>query len=297
LHPAVFWLGLVAAFGYAIAALFIKEALERGCPANTINFYCNLVMALFMQGLLVFAVEPSWWQHLWKPAVCGLAFYLGQYLTFASLARCEVGVATPILGAKVIFVVLFLSLLGGSVLGFGWWVAAAMCSLGIVLVSARRGFLREAGTRSGGAMAALGASAAFGLTDALFQLWVPALGFGAFAPLMFLFVAFLSLLHILLEQKKTAAFPPKGTRVAAWTGLILLCLQSVLVATGIGLFEDAPGTNIIYGSRAVLGVVLAAAVIRFGKSPVVARDPGTSFPRKLAGSILVFAAIAIVLFK
>jgi len=295
LQPAVFWLGLGAAFGYAIAALFVKAALERGCPASSVNFYCNLVMAVMMQSLLIFGAQSGWWQFLWMPAICGLTFYIGQVFTFGSLARCEVGVATPILGAKVVFVVLFLSLFGGTLLGWRWWTAAALCSIGIILVSARAGFLREAGMHSRGALAALGAAASFGLTDALFQLWVPNLGVGAFAPAMFFFMAIISIGHSILKERKIASLPPEGARLFAWVGLSLISAQSVLVALGIGLYEDAPGTNIIYGSRAVLGVLLAAAVAKFlnGSSGTLVHDK--SFARKLTGSILVFAAIAIVL--
>jgi drug/metabolite transporter (DMT)-like permease len=295
LQPAVFWLGISAALGYAIAALFIKAALERGCSAGSVNFYCNLVMALMMQGLLFFGVQSGWWQYLWMPAICGLTFYIGQVFTFGSLARCEVGVATPILGAKVVFVVLFLSLFGGTLLGWRWWTAAALCSLGVILVSARPGFLREAGVHSMGALAALGAAASFGLTDSLFQLWVPNLGVGAFASAMFIFMAIISTGHSILKEHKIASLPPKGARLFAWVGLFLISAQSMLVALAIGLYEDAPGTNIIYGSRAVLGVLLAAAVTKFFSASSGTLVHDWSFTRKLTGSILVFAAIAIVL--
>lgn len=252
-------------------------------------------MALMMQALVIFPVQPGWWAHLWMPAICGLTFYIGQLFTFASLARCEVGVATPVLGAKVIFVVLFLSLFGGTLLGWRWWTAAGLCFMGILLVSARKGFLHHAGMHARGTFAALGAAAAFGLTDALFQLWVPHLGAGAFAPAMFACMLVVSTAHALIGRKNPARLPPTGARGFAWTGLVLLSFQSVLVAVGIGFFQDAAGTNIIYGSRAVIGVLFAAALARWTGADGDPLDDSTAFTRKLVGSILVFAAIAIVL--
>ena len=261
-------------------------------------------MGILLQMAWVFPIEPGWVLHVWKPLVCGLLFYVGQCLTFAALARCDVSVATPVLGVKVVFVVLFVSLAGASLPGMRWWVAAGLCSVGILLVSARRGFWREAGHHAWGTLASLGAAACFGLTDALFQIWVPAVGVGAFAPVMFASMAAFTVGHHFLRERSLPEWPPRAARFSAVLGLVLLSLQCATMALAIGFYKDAAGTNIVYGSRAVLGVLLAAAVLRWQQRSKVSALVGSGsasmdtgvFYRRLSGSILVFAAIAIVLF-
>jgi drug/metabolite transporter (DMT)-like permease len=298
LSPSTFWLSLTAAVGYSIGAVFIKNALARGMPAAGVNFYCNLAMALLMQVLWFLPKEPDGWPHLWKPLLCSATFYLGQVLTFLSLARSQVSVATPVLGAKVIFVVLFLAIGGAGNLTPRWWVAAALTTVGIWLVSARRGFWREAGAHTAGVLAAFGAAATFGLTDALFQLWVGELGPGVFAPVMFAGLGLCTMGHFLLQPRRWKMVPPTSSRPFVWTGVALLAVQCMLLAIAIGVFADAAGANIVYGLRAVFGVLLAAWIFGGSRKRETGRGlvhEETNIARKLFGSILVFAAVALVL--
>jgi EamA-like transporter family len=53
----------------------------------------------------------------------------------AALRQGDVSVATPLLGAKVIFVAFITSFLFGDPVGVKWWVAAAICTCGIFLVT------------------------------------------------------------------------------------------------------------------------------------------------------------------
>jgi drug/metabolite transporter (DMT)-like permease len=296
LSPYTFWLSLAAAVGYSIGAVFIKSALARGMPAAGVNFYCNLAMAALMQVLWFLPIEPEWWQHAWKPLLCSATFYIGQVLTFLALARSQVSVATPVLGAKVIFVVFFLALGGAGNLTPRWWVAAGLTTVGIWLVSAKKGFWREAGAHTAGALAAFGAAASFGLTDALFQLWVEELGPGAFAPVMFAGVGLCTLGHFLCQRRRWPMIPPPSSRPPAMLGIGLLAVQCMLLAIAIGVFADAAGANIIYGLRAVFGVLLAALIFHqpAGSSPGLNHQE-TNLGRKLLGSILVFAAVALIL--
>lgn len=296
LPPPLVILSLSAAVGYAVGAILIKVALGRGTGAAQVNLYCNLLMAVLMQSIWLFPFEPEWWRHAWKPVVCGATFYSGQYFTFVSLQKGQVSVTTPLLGSKVLFVVLFVSLAGGELLSLRWWLGAGLCSFGILLVSARKGFWREAGGHAAAAMAALLAAASFGLTDALFQFWVAPVGLGAFAPVMFGSMALMSILHLRWQSGCLPPVPERGCRAVAWAGMALLAVQSCLVAIAIGTFHDAAGVNIIYGSRAVLGVLLAGLAARF----LWKTGSGELFStalilRRLGGSILVFAAIVLIL--
>lgn len=241
--------------GYAAAAIVLKRALIAGAGAMQVTIAGNLAMALVALCLWPPFAAPAALFPWWQPALLGGLFYLGQIFTFLSLARGDVSVATPLLGAKVVFVVLFVSLFGGSLLPLTWWLAALLCFAGIVLVGSVRG-TTALGGRFAAAVNALLAAACFGLTDALFQFWAPAEALAVFAPTMFGFLGIVTLLHGVLFHRQAFLPPPSGALAAFYGGVLVLAVQAMGVAVAISHSGDAAAVNIVYGSRALLGVLL-----------------------------------------
>ena len=86
----------------------------------------------------------------YKPLAAAVTFFVGQLFTFAALRKGDVSVATPLLGAKVIFVALLNSIVFGESVGLKWWMAAFICTAGIFLVTGSQkrtdGWTRHSGS-------------------------------------------------------------------------------------------------------------------------------------------------------
>ena len=97
-------LPLVSAFVYAIAALLLKRATERGIGPWRVNFVTNWIQCALFAPFWFVGGAPFAWDRFAHAAICGATFFSGQIFTFLALSRGDVSVATPVLGTKVIFV-------------------------------------------------------------------------------------------------------------------------------------------------------------------------------------------------
>jgi drug/metabolite transporter (DMT)-like permease len=279
-----------AALVYVLAALFIKQAITAGCRQAHVNIVVNVLPGLAFQ-LLWLCAGPVDWGDVWKPAVCSVTFFLGQIFTFLALRNGEVSVTTPVLGTKVVFTAVFAAVLLGQGLPWHWWLGAAACSLGVMLVTGAspRSLLPRLLRRD--AFFALGAAAAFGLTDVLVQQWASRFGLPAFLAMLFGLTATLA-----LGVFGRRAWTPLPRRGMAPLGLGTFCyaLQILAMAVALGLHESATAVNIVYGSRAVWSVVLAWMLARFLQAEE-SHDSRAVLSRRLAGALLIFAAVVAVL--
>jgi drug/metabolite transporter (DMT)-like permease len=284
------FLPAAAALVYVLAALFIKQAITAGCRQAHVNVVVNVLPALVFQLLWLFA-GPVDWTGAWKPAVCSVTFFLGQIFTFLALRSGEVSVTTPVLGTKVVFTAVFAAALLGQGLPWHWWLGAAACSLGVMLVTGAspRSLLPRLLRRD--AFFALGAAGAFGLTDVLVQHWTPRFGLPAFIAILFGLTA---LLALTVFGRRAWTPLPRGGLVPLGLGTFCYAVQILAMAIALGLHESATAVNIVYGSRAVWSVVLAWMLARFLQAEE-SHDSRAVLSRRLAGALLIFAAVVAVL--
>lgn len=287
-------LPLVAALLYAAAALCVKIALGRGVTTLDILFYSNLVMGAFFLPLAFFG--HNHWNATYLPwaLLSGSLFFLGQLGTFRSLQSGDVSIATPALAAKVVFVALLSLLVPGSRPDPDLWLAVFLTVTGMLLL--HRGPTTAASRPLPTLAWALFAAFSFAATDIIVQIGAPKVGFTLFMPVMFGTLAALSL-PLLLPARKRRGIGVRAPGAAAWAtaGVLLLGLQAMGMGTTIGLFGDATGANVIYGSRGLWSLLLLALVAhRLGIKDGV-RDRSTLWLRVL-GSIFILAAVSLVLF-
>ena len=287
---------LGSAFVYTIAALCAKRALARGATVWQVNFAANMSMAVLYLPFWAGADLPKLLAEGYKPIVAAGTFFIGQLFTFAALRKGDVSVATPLLGAKVIFVAFLTSFLFGEPVGLKWWLAALVCTVGIFLVtgSQRRteGWARHSGTT---AMYSLIAAIAYALTDTLLQHWSVEVGVINFVAVMFTFTGILTCaLYVPAVGLRRLAVAPSPARKALLLGALLLALQNLVVALAIRFSGDATAVNIVYSSRCVLSVVLAWATARWLGSRE-ATLPRSVLLLRLAGALFLAAAILMVL--
>lgn len=287
-------LPLAAAFLYAAAALCVKIALGRGIGTLEILLRSNFVLAALFLPLAAFG--HGHWQpaHAWWALLAGLLFFLGQVGTFRSLQSGDVSIATPALAAKVVFVALLSLPVPGNRPDPDLWLAVGLTMAGMLLL--HRGPARAA-TRPLATLAwALSAALSFAAADVIVQTVAPRAGFTLFMPVMFATVAAISTPLLVPHQRRprTAA---RAAGAGAWAtaGVTLIGLQAVAVGTAIGVFGNATGVNVVYSSRGLWSLVLLALVARYLGLHDSVFERRTLLLR-LLGSILILAAVALVLF-
>jgi drug/metabolite transporter (DMT)-like permease len=284
-------LPLTSSLLYVFGALFLKEASTRGAglwrSMAVTNLICGIVFAAlwFLGGRLR---EPAAWV---QPAAAGALFLGGQVFGFIAIQRGDVSVSTPVMGIKVVLVAFFVTLVLGERVPAAVWIAAALSSLGIILLS--RGGGGTGAGRTGPALVfgAL-AAATFALFDVLVQKWAPAWGAGRFLPVMMGFVALYSALLIPIVREPEGGMP-KGAWRPLLLGGLFIAVQGLLFIGSLALFAKATTINVVYSARGLWSVLAVWWVGHwFGNSE---RARGASvFRARLLGAALLLAAIVLV---
>lgn len=282
---------LIAAFVYAAGALLIKRAAELGVGVWRTAFVANIVAGIVYQPLWLLGgtIRPELW---WQPVVAGLCFVAGQWLTFISLERGDVSVATPVLGLKILLVAVLVTALWGETLGWDVWVAALLATGAIVLLSRRDGSMAH--HRVGQTIVTAGlAAAVYALFDIMVQRWAPAWGAGRFVPLA-LGVSAVSSFAFVPRFRA----PLRTLRRGVWPWLLggsaMMGVQSMLFVTTVARWGDVAAANVIYSSRGLWSVLLVWTLGHWVRSREQELERRVLLAR-LAGAVLMMAAIGLVL--
>lgn len=280
---------LCSALGYAVAALMFKRATDGAGPWR-VNFYANwLQAALFSLFWLLPAEHAVSLRNVGHAMIAGTLFFIGQVFTFLALSRGDVSVATPVLGAKVMFVALFSAALGSEKIGAPTWAAVILTAVATALLGTGGPHThRDAVFRS--LLYGFSAAAVYALTDIVQQLWIREWGFFHYLPAMFITVALLSLtlLPLLRDGREVSG--------ASWrwmvAGGVTLTVQAAGVTWSI-VTIGATKTNVFYNSRGLWSVVLVWTIGHwFGNAE---RLQGRAvMMRRLWASMLLLAAIALI---
>ncbi len=288
---------LLASVIYVAAALLLKRAQQLGAGVLRTTFVANLAVALVFTALLPFGGKTQPWTLLWQPALVGLLFVTGQTLSVLALARGEVSVATPVLGAKTIFVACFTTMLLATRLPWQLWCAAGLSFGAILLLNRTPGSGAPSGSRAIGRTLVLSllAALAYALFDVLVQKWAPVWGAGRFLPIALGLAAvfsgaFFPFFREPLRAVPRAAWPPLAG------GAALMGLQALSLVSALAIFHDATSINVVYSARGVWSIA-AVWLIGHWFSNTEAERGGSVLRWRLAGAILMTSAIVLVVTK
>lgn len=285
---------LVASLLYVAATLFLKRAQQLGAGVLRTTFLANVAVALVFAALLPLGGTGQPWTQLWQPALVAMLFVAGQGLALLALSLGDVSVATPVLGAKTIFVAWFTTLLLATRLPWQLWCAAGLSFGAIMLLN------RAPGAQTPGMPRPLGrtllfsllAALSYALFDVLVQKWSPAWGAGRFLPIMFAFSAAMSVAFVPFFPE-----PWRDVPRAAWpslgTGSLLMALQALFLVSGVAIFGDATAMNVVYSARGVWSVA-AVWLVGHWFANTEGQLGGSVLRWRLAGAALMTSAIVLV---
>lgn len=287
----VLWLPLAAAMLFALGGLLLKRSAQWPIGVWRTTFVANMLAGIIFLPLLALGGNIPSWLDLWQPLVVALLYMLGQITTLLALTRGDVSVATPVLGLKIMMVAVFATFIIGRPLPAEIWTAAALATLGVMLLNASRGKSHHHVAFSVGA--ALAGAAAFGMFDICVQIWAPPWGVGRFLPLAFGMSALLSLgILPLMEGKLSAIERPAWPWLAG--GAALIALQSLLIVSTVANWGQAPVVNVAYSTRGLWSVLLVALIgQRLGVQDQSLR--GWVLWSRLAGAALLLVSVLLLI--
>ena len=288
---------LASSLLYVAAALSLKRATEHGAGVWRSTFVMNLAATACFAVLLV--VDPGggtgpmvWWQ----PVLIGALFIGGQASTMVALSRGDVSVATPVVGTKVVFVALFVTLVAGDRLIADYWVSAGMSAAGIALLNLGGGG-RDA--RGGSRhhhlpltiVTSLAAAACYAMFDVLVRKWAGAWGVGRLLPAVMGCAAVMSL-ALLPAFEGRLGDVPRTARGPLLLGSLLIGIQALLLVRTLGLYPDTTRINVVYNSRGLWSVAAVWLVGHWWGNTERHAGPAV-LAWRLAGAALLLGAIVI----
>lgn len=279
---------------YVAAALFLKRAQQLGAGVLRTTFIANVAAAIIFSALLPMGGTGQPWAQLWQPALVALLFIGGQVFSVLALSLGDVSVATPVLGAKTIFVAWFTTLLLATRLPWQLWCAAALSFGAIALLNLPPGGGKSAAHRNLGRtlLFSLIAAGSYALFDVLVQKWSPAWGAGRFLPIMFALSAAMSLAFVPFFREPLRRIPRAAVPSLA-AGALFMALQSFAFVSAVARFGDATAMNVLYSARGVWSVA-AVWLIGHWFANTEAQLGGRVLRWRLAGAVLMTSAIVLV---
>ena len=276
---------------YVAAALWLKRASEQGAGVWRATFVMNLTVAACFTVMLLLGPRGPGPTPLWQAVAVGALFVAGQALTMVALGRGDVSVATPVIGTKVVFVALFVTLVAGERLIVDYWVSAAMSAAGIALLNAGgagRGGHRHVGMTIASSLAA---AACYAMFDVLVRRWAGAWGVGRLLPAVMAAGAVLSLALWPLFEGPLPAVPRPAWRPLL-LGAVLIGVQALLLTRTLGLYPDTTRINVVYNSRGLWSVLAVWLVGHWWGN--TERHAGRAvLAWRLAGAALLLGAIVV----
>jgi uncharacterized membrane protein len=289
LMPVYLLLPLIAAVIYAVASLFLKKALSEGAHPGWCFHITNIAGTLCFLPMNWFQKTPVDWSLWYHPATTGLMFFVGGVFTFAAMSRGHVSLVTPVLGSKVIFAALGVMLFIGSGMNWMLWTAAALTTLGIFLMgftdiqpSARQRLL-------GPVMLSLISAALYAFSDVFIQKWAAGFGRQAFLVCQSVVCGGLSLIASTVSRKLPKL---QWNRTTKWmlAGAVLAGLQSLLMGSALGFFNDPVGVNVVYATRGLWSLMIVAWM-----GPLIGnherKQSGSGYTLRIIAAVLLLIAV------
>jgi len=275
---------------YTVSQFWLKRAFELGVGPWRSAFIANWASALIFMPLAFLWPDGSFWTG-WGPAIgASAALFAGQLLAFLAIERGDVSVVAPMMGTKVVGVVLLSVLFFHQGFGSDVWIAAILTSVAVAMLQWAPPHDRHRVLRT--VLLSGAAAMSFALCDVIIQRWCRDAGFFVYGAKLYMLCALFSFglipfFHGRLKDIRKDSFILLGMGVGA------LCVQGFLMYASIGYFQDAAGSNIVYNLRGIWSILLIQFLSQHFKT-----DEGSAgravMTRRFVGAALMVASVALI---
>ena len=278
------------AFIYALAAVFSKGALEKGCGILRLSFIMNLIFAGIFSAAFGWRLDPIDFAKIHLPIIAGALFFIGHVFTFAAIRMGDVSLQTPIMGTKAIFVALIAIIAGVQEVTLPIGGAAVLAALAVALLGFSGGRAKKVGLT-------IGLSLISAFTFACFDQMAGVFG-AEFGTHSFLVIAMLVNAALSFALVPFFNEPLRIIAKSAWpwvlAGSVGMGLQAVVLTWTLSTSGEVVIINIIYSARGLFSVILGLAI---GLLFSLKIEQLTSRIRiqRIIGALMISVAIAIAL--
>ena len=290
--PIYLILALIAAVGYSIGGLFNKQAMTKGCGLYRVTAFTIWATTLMLLPFAILNHDPLP-LHLWaQPVIAAVFFASGSLFFMLALRTGDLSVVAPVSGLKPIMNALLVAGWIGTPVPSATWAACGLSAIALLVLrtpnrSTQHSFLRTA-------VITLISALSFALCDTCFQQWAAEWGVFRFGAITFGIASITAFALIPLFGKpwKQITRPVRNTLL---TGAIFCALPGLCMSFALGRYGHAAEINVVYSTRALISILL----VRYFGRLIGSTEHSVSksvFLRRLAGALILIAAIVLIIF-
>ncbi|MBR4596780.1 MAG: hypothetical protein IKO42_00045 [Opitutales bacterium] len=285
-------LPIIAAAMYCISVMLVKSsAKRRALSGASILVMNNLLAGLVFVPQIFLAGDMPGLGAAWQPMLAGAFCAAGNIATFICAERGEVSLMTPIMGVKILIVILLARILLNESLPSSTTLAGAVCCAAVLLMGWRKNSLKSGSAKATIALA-LAACSFYAACDVLLQKFSPNFEKGQLLGLMCAALP-LSIIPLMPRFFREIARARRSELAFGFLSAALMTGEMFLMVLAITGSVGASLCNILYNTRGVMAVALV--YIGGAKFESVHELDRSAAARRLAGSLMILAAVSAVL--
>ena len=284
---------VIAAALYSLSVIFVKlSTAENKISPTSILVLNNVAMWLLFLPSLFFKGGIKDMMLIWQPILVGLFFAMGNYATFLCAHKGEVSLMTPIMGLKILIVLILAKFILGMELPHLMVAAGIICCIAVFIMgySKKRISSKKEWLTFG---LAIWACSSYAACDVLIQKFSP--NFSALSMLCISnFVLLISTFPYFKRFARDLKNAPKPALALAATAAALMVVEALFMFFALTGSVSAPLCNILYNTRGIMSIILVFIIGKYVDG-LDKLSQGSAI-RRVIGSIMIFASVGMVVF-
>lgn len=284
---------IAAAALYSLSVILVKLSTDEDrLSPNSILVLTNVSMWLMFLPSIFFEGGIKDISLVWQPVLVGVFFAMGNFSTFLCAHKGEVSLMTPIMGVKILFVLLLSKLLLGMELPASMVLSGVICCAAVFLmgysksaVSSKKEWITFA--------LAMWACTSYAACDVLIQKFSP--NFSAMSMLCISnFVLIFSCAPYFGTFIRDVRRAGRRTLTLGFFAAMLMVTEALLMFMALTHGVSAPLCNILYNTRGIMTVVFVFIISRH-VCGLETLTQGSAL-RRAIGSLMILGAVALAVF-
>lgn len=282
----------LAAFFYCISIILVKYATRAKTLSGTSILVVNNMLSglTFIPLILLDNTLPSL-SNIWQPLLASAFCAVGNLATFICAERGEVSLMTPIMGIKILFVIMLSNIMLNNPLPHTITISGAICCLAVFIMGFSRKSISADKLRIT-ILLAITACASYAICDVLMQKY--AHNFTRYAMLSLTSVAMpLSVIPFIPRLIREIPHCSKRTLIFGFSSGLFMLMEMYLMFRSIVGEVGASLCNILFNTRGLISIVLIFILGKF-LSELKELNKSSALQRTI-GASLILLAVAIAL--
>ncbi len=289
--PDIFFPFIAAAL-YCVSVIFVKFASRnRELSGISVLVMTNLLSGLVFIPQIFFESQLPPMSIIWQPLIASAFCAVGNIATFICAEKGEISLMTPIMGIKILIVIMLARLFLDIDLPHAITISGAICCVAIFIMGYSRDSLNSKKLLLTFFLA-ITACASYAACDILMQKYAHNFTRGAMLSLTTIMIplSIIPLIPRFAREVRLASYTTISIGFASATFMVVEMYMMFLSITGeVG----APLCNILYNTRGLMAITF---VYFLGKRFASLRElSNASATQRAVGATMILIAVAIVL--